>query len=337
MLLVLLFHLSLLVLARGQQITQQKYFACSQRESVNTTLLDVPVTRRMQCMAKCLEHSQCKSGHFCQGEDDTNVCSLGSDWPLGDCDVLPANEKCSSFKIANPCENGGTLNPEGYSCACTEHRYDTFCQRYRYDCTELGNPGSNVMAIQPKNYHTALLVVCQQQQNSLVGYFTGQIAPGDLNKTYEQYKVNFVVGVSSWMGLETMHALTRQGEYRLTIKLNLFTGLQVVYDDFNVSSEAEGYSFNYSTFREDLSNYADGFAAIPSIGSGSLVGLPFSTFDKDPYGCAARYGAGWWYDANCGPVLAYDPAFKRARWPDTSSTVRNAPTFIFSFKLMRYY
>ncbi|XP_046573564.1 uncharacterized protein LOC124281669 [Haliotis rubra] len=337
MFLVKLFNLALVLFVRSQQITQENFFACSKRESLNTTMLTVPIISRIQCGAKCLKHSQCKSGHFCQEDDGTKLCSLGSDWPFGGCDVLPISAKCSSFKIVNPCENGGSLTPDGYNCTCPSVWYDTFCQRHRYDCIELEGSGSIVMGIQPKNYDKALLVVCQQQQNLLVGYFVSRINPGDLNKTYEEYKTGFFVKFASWMGLETMHALTSQGEYRLTIKPNSITGLQVVYDDFNVSSESEGYSFNYGTFRADLSNLIDGFAANPSIGSGSLVGVPFSTYDKDPYGCAALYGAGWWYDSNCGPVLVYDPTSGRGRWPDTPTTLKNAPTFHFVFKLMRYY
>ncbi|XP_046552152.1 fibrinogen-like protein 1-like protein [Haliotis rubra] len=177
-----------------------------------------------------------------------------------------------------------------------------------------------------------------QTSNTVFALVYGKIDPGDLNQTFAMYQTGFSPAEgSTWLGLEAMYALTRQGEYRLTIVFNIYSGVKAVYDNFTVNGAVEGYSFTYGHFRADLSDYGDGFAASVVTGAGSLAGVPFSTYDKDPYGCAAQYGTGWWYDDKCGPVLIYAPASDRGWWPNSINTLVKFPTMSFKLELMEYY
>uniref|UniRef100_A0A672G452 Microfibril associated protein 4 n=1 Tax=Salarias fasciatus TaxID=181472 RepID=A0A672G452_SALFA len=95
-----------------------------------------------------------------------------------------------------------------------------------------------------------------------------------------------------WLGLETLHQLTQDGNYQLRVDLEDFDGNRVyaLYDSFSVDAECDGYALHVSGFRDggagDSLAYHDG--------------MKFSTFDRDQdasnSNCAQRFLGGFWYN-----------------------------------------
>jgi len=110
-----------------------------------------------------------------------------------------------------------------------------------------------------------------------------------------------------WIGLETMHQLTKDGTYKLRLDMQ--------------GRDDTWYWEEYDTFivQDSSTNYTmDVYGLTGSTGAyGSLYyhnGYPFSTFDSDTSEetCASYWRSGWWYDAcfdtcfNCNKLPPYD-------------------------------
>ncbi|XP_076143662.1 microfibril-associated glycoprotein 4-like [Alosa pseudoharengus] len=112
-------------------------------------------------------------------------------------------------------------------------------------------------------------------------------------RPWNQYKEGF--GNTSgeyWLGLQSLHQLTRNKPHELRVDMEDFEGNRVFarYSSFSVASEEHGYKLTVSGFTNG--------------GAGDSLtrhnGKKFSTFDKDQDlsddNCASKYLGGYWYD-----------------------------------------
>ena len=113
---------------------------------------------------------------------------------------------------------------------------------------------------------------------------------------WEDYRQGFgTLDAEFWWGLEHLFHTTSllDRRYELRIDMEDFDGEKrfALYQDFRISSEADGY-------RLHAANYS-GTAGGDNLGS--VSGVQFSTKDRDhdtyKDSCAAMYKGGWWYTA----------------------------------------
>lgn len=119
--------------------------------------------------------------------------------------------------------------------------------------------------------------------------FNGSV---DFYRGWKDYRNGFgAIGGEFWLGLETVHRLTKDKNFTLMIEMEDFNGgyAYAKYDRFEIGSEDEWYSL------KRLGSYSG------TAGDGMLysAGMNFTTWDSDhdqsSENCAVqRYGA-WWY------------------------------------------
>ena len=123
----------------------------------------------------------------------------------------------------------------------------------------------------------------------------------EFNKTWDEYSKGFGTPDGNfWLGLDNIHALTKNGDQELRIELEDFEGDKryAKYSRFSVSDASDFYRLTISGFSGD-STAGDSMTIVASYTSN---GMRFSTRDKDNdnnsrYNCAASYGA-WWVSEN---------------------------------------
>ncbi|XP_063322794.1 angiopoietin-related protein 1a [Pelmatolapia mariae] len=127
--------------------------------------------------------------------------------------------------------------------------------------------------------------VLQRRKDGSVNFF----------RNWENYKKGFGnIDGEHWLGLENIYNLTKQGDYKLMIELEDWTGKKVYaeYSSFHLESEKEGYRLRLGTYQ---GNAGDSFS--------SHNGKQFTTLDRDKDSfsgnCAHFHKGGWWYNA-CG-------------------------------------
>ncbi|XP_042077275.1 angiopoietin-related protein 1a isoform X2 [Haplochromis burtoni] len=127
--------------------------------------------------------------------------------------------------------------------------------------------------------------VMQRRKDGSVNFF----------RNWENYKKGFGnIDGEHWLGLENIYNLTKQGDYKLMIELEDWTGKKVYaeYSSFHLESEKEGYRLRLGTYQ---GNAGDSFS--------SHNGKQFTTLDRDKDSfsgnCAHFHKGGWWYNA-CG-------------------------------------
>ncbi|VDI60048.1 Hypothetical predicted protein, partial [Mytilus galloprovincialis] len=117
------------------------------------------------------------------------------------------------------------------------------------------------------------------------------------NRTWTSYKYGFGnLSGGFWLGLEYIHLMTRNGDYKLRVDLEDNNGVKVYaeYSTFTVNSEADKY-------RLKIGGYS-GTAGDPHS-SGSNLGMlynnnkQFSSPDMAT-ACTLKRKAGWWH-LNC--------------------------------------
>ncbi|XP_042337484.1 microfibril-associated glycoprotein 4-like [Plectropomus leopardus] len=113
-------------------------------------------------------------------------------------------------------------------------------------------------------------------------------------RPWDQYKMGFGNSAGEyWLGLETLHNLTKGKSYELLVNMEDFDGnkMSARYSSFSIDSESEGYRLHVSGFiyggAGDALSYHNG--------------QKFSTFDKDQdqnfKNCAKIYLGAFWYNA----------------------------------------
>jgi len=119
-------------------------------------------------------------------------------------------------------------------------------------------------------------------------------------KTFDEYKEGFSANGESWLGLERIHSLTSQRDYKLKIILTDFDGKKydAVYDQFKVGP-GDDYTLTVEGFNDALSTLGDSMIR-HSTSVHNLNGMRFSTRDRDQDGsswnCAEGRTGGWWYN-----------------------------------------
>lgn len=83
-----------------------------------------------------------------------------------------------------------------------------------------------------------------------------------------------------WLGLENIFSLTKQGDYKLMIELEDWTGKKVYaeYGSFHLESESEGYRLRLGIYQ---GNAGDSFS--------SNNGKTFTTLDRDKDAFTGRW------------------------------------------------
>ncbi|KAM6921344.1 angiopoietin-related protein 1a [Xenentodon cancila] len=127
--------------------------------------------------------------------------------------------------------------------------------------------------------------VLQRRRDGSVNFF----------RNWDNYKASFGnIDGEHWLGLDNIFNLAKQGDYKLMIELEDWTGKKVYaeYSSFHLESESEGYRLRLGTYQ---GNAGDSFT--------SHNGKQFTTLDRDrdafSGNCAHFHKGGWWYNA-CG-------------------------------------
>ncbi|KFB50574.1 hypothetical protein ZHAS_00018890 [Anopheles sinensis] len=115
----------------------------------------------------------------------------------------------------------------------------------------------------------------------------------DFNRNWESYKIGFgVVNGEHWLGLETLHLMTKSGRNELLVLLEDFEGkgAYAFYDGFKIGNEAEKYKLTVGNFSGSTFNSLAGHN-----------GMKFSTMDQDndiqdEGSCAYEYEGAWWFE-----------------------------------------
>jgi len=122
--------------------------------------------------------------------------------------------------------------------------------------------------------------------------------PADyFDKTFAEYQAGFSANGESWLGLDNLHRLTNQQDYKLKIIMTDFDGKKyvAVYDHFKVGPAADGYVLTVGGFDNALSTLGDSMTRL-----NDLNGMKFSTKDRDQdrwgSNCAQDKTGGWWYN-----------------------------------------
>ena len=137
-------------------------------------------------------------------------------------------------------------------------------------------------------------------QRNTKGYGT------DFNRGWNDYKTGFgnVQSKTFWIGLDTIHDLTKTGAYSLEVNLKKNGNTKTVeWSSFMVDSESNKYRLSVSGFNAGTSGLRDELDY--------HNGMYFSTRDRDNdqsgNNCASTYdGTGWWYKNCWNCHLNYD-------------------------------
>merc|ERR1719391_1819848 len=100
------------------------------------------------------------------------------------------------------------------------------------------------------------------------------------DKTFAEYQEGFSANGESWLGLENLHRLTSQRDYKLKIIMTDFDGKKydAVYDQFKVGP-GDDYVLTVEGFNDALSTLRN--ALITTVSAKNLNGMKFSTKDRD--------------------------------------------------------
>lgn len=145
--------------------------------------------------------------------------------------------------------------------------------------------------------------------------------------------------VFSFLGLESLHQLTKQGMYDMYVLLTIYgtDKGKLWYRNIRVDSEADRYALHWDHFERDrdsryTSAYLDGFGGAGDA-TKNLNGALFGTYDRDVNGCATAKGIGWWYNPRGCMIMDIVP--NGVYWPtDRSGTISNEYINIFKIRLI---
>ncbi|XP_041647451.1 angiopoietin-related protein 1a [Cheilinus undulatus] len=127
--------------------------------------------------------------------------------------------------------------------------------------------------------------VLQRRKDGSVNFF----------RNWENYKKGFGnINGEHWLGLVHIYSLGKQGDYKLMVELEDWTGKKVYaeYSSFRLEPESDGFRLRLGTYQ---GNAGDSLS--------SHNGKQFTTLDRDKDAfsgnCAHFHKGGWWYNA-CG-------------------------------------
>ncbi|MBN3323867.1 ANGL2 protein, partial [Atractosteus spatula] len=166
------------------------------------------------------------------------------------------------------------------------------------DCLQAledGHDTSGMYLVKPENANRLMQVWCDQRHDPGGWTVIQRRQDGSVNffRNWEIYKQGFGnIDGEYWLGLENIYWLTNQGNYKLLVTLEDWSGRKVFaeYASFRVESEAEYYKLRVGRYHGNAGD--------------SLTwhnGKQFTTLDRDhdvyTGNCAHYQKGGWWYNA----------------------------------------
>lgn len=166
-----------------------------------------------------------------------------------------------------------------------QREYEDLVNQLPKDCsTIVGPPGQYLIHPTAKPIDTW----CKNGTTLLQRRFNGSV---EFNRKFDDYTKPFGNPASEyWLGLEAMHALTRNNCSSMRLDMvDIFGGYWYAqYEYFNVGSADAGYVLDVGGFK---GNASDSFEYQNH--------MEFSAVDRDRdisnTHCAANYEGGWWY------------------------------------------
>ncbi|KAI3362438.1 hypothetical protein L3Q82_012249 [Scortum barcoo] len=166
------------------------------------------------------------------------------------------------------------------------------------DCLKALEDGytvSGMYLLKPDNSNRLMQVWCDQRHDPGGWTVIQRRQDGSVNffRNWETYKQGFGnIDGEYWLGLENIYWLTNQGNYKLLVTLEDWTGRKTFaeYASFRVESEANFYKLRVGRYHGNAGD--------------SLTwhnGKQFTTLDRDhdvyAGNCAHYQKGGWWYNA----------------------------------------
>ncbi|XP_069465470.1 angiopoietin-related protein 2 isoform X2 [Ambystoma mexicanum] len=166
------------------------------------------------------------------------------------------------------------------------------------DCLQAledGHDTSTIYLVKPDNANRLMQVWCDQRHDPGGWTVIQRRLDGSVNffRNWETYKQGFGnIDGEYWLGLENIYWLTNQGNYKLLITMEDWSGRKVFaeYASFRLEPESEYYKLRVGRYN---GNAGDSFTW--------HNGKQFTTLDRDhdvySGNCAHYQKGGWWYNA----------------------------------------
>ncbi|XP_061624715.1 angiopoietin-related protein 2b isoform X1 [Phyllopteryx taeniolatus] len=166
------------------------------------------------------------------------------------------------------------------------------------DCLQAledGHTSSGMYLLKPENANRLMQVWCDQRHDPGGWTVIQRRVDGSVNffRNWETYKQGFGnIDGEYWLGLENIYWLTNQGNYKLLVTLEDWSGRKVFaeYASFRVEPEADFYKLRLGRYHGNAGD--------------SLTwhnGKQFTTLDRDhdayTGNCAHYQKGGWWYNS----------------------------------------
>lgn len=166
------------------------------------------------------------------------------------------------------------------------------------DCLQAledGHTNSDMYLVKPENTNKLMQVWCDQRHDPGGWTVIQRRMDGSVNffRNWETYKQGFGnIDGEYWLGLENIHWLTNQGNYKLLVTLEDWSGRKTFaeYASFRLEAESEFYKLRVGRYHGNAGD--------------SLTwhnGKQFTTLDRDhdayTGNCAHYQKGGWWYNA----------------------------------------
>lgn len=160
---------------------------------------------------------------------------------------------------------------------------------------EEGHTASGMFLLKPENANRLMQVWCDQRHDPGGWTVIQRRVDGSVNffRNWETYKQGFGnIDGEYWLGLENIYWLTNQGNYKLLVTLEDWSGRKVFaeYASFRVEPEADFYKLRVGRYHGNAGD--------------SLTwhnGKQFTTLDRDhdayTGNCAHYQKGGWWYNS----------------------------------------
>ncbi|KAJ8285713.1 hypothetical protein GJAV_G00030080 [Gymnothorax javanicus] len=160
---------------------------------------------------------------------------------------------------------------------------------------EEGHGTSGIYLVKPENANRLMQVWCDQRHDPGGWTVIQRRQDGSVNffRNWETYKQGFGnIDGEYWLGLDNIYWLTNQGNYKLLVTLEDWSGRKVFaeYASFRLESEAELYKLRVGRYHGNAGD--------------SLTwhnGKRFTTLDRDndvyTGNCAHYQKGGWWYNS----------------------------------------
>ncbi|KAM7388023.1 hypothetical protein PAMP_024227 [Pampus punctatissimus] len=169
------------------------------------------------------------------------------------------------------------------------------------DCHDLfvrGQRVSGVYTVQPEN-SKPFNVLCEMTSEGGWTVIQKRLdGSQSFNQLWESYKKGFgSLNGEFWLGLESIHSLSKQGQYLLQVELSDWAGReQAARYRITVDGEEEKFALHLE--------HESSLGVQEEIMTTGASGVPFSTADRDndlaaDVNCAELLSGGWWF-RSCG-------------------------------------